>query len=169
MHFCRVFRWLSRLDFSTGRVAPGSFMPKVIAMRPFFIRWLVTTAAVWVAAPIAGLHYDHDRCLIAASLILGIINAFVRPLILLLSLPFIILTLGLGILVVNALLLMVVSGLVPCFHVDSFGHAFFGALMISIVSWILSAFIRSDNGRVQVRTISRDDGRIKQAKGRVIE
>src|SRR5689334_21306573 len=109
-------------------------------MRAFLIRWLVTTASVWVAAPIAGLHYDHTSCLVGAALILGIINAVIRPVILLLSLPFIILTLGVGILVVNALLLMVVSGLVPCFHVGSFWHAFFGALLISIVSWILSAF-----------------------------
>jgi putative membrane protein len=137
-------------------------------MRAFFIRWLVTTASVWVAAPLAGLHYDHTSSLVAAALILGIINAFVRPVILLLSLPFIILTLGLGILIVNALLLMVVAGLVPGFHVDSFGQAFFGALIISIVSWILSAFIRTDNGRMSVRVITREDG-IKQAKGRVIE
>lgn len=140
----------------------------MVGMRPFFIRWLVTTASVWVAAPIAGLHYDSGRCLIGAALVLGIINAFVRPVVLLLSLPFIILTLGLGILIVNALLLMVVSGLLPCFHVNSFGHAFFGAILISFVSWILSAFIRTEDGRMRVRVISRADG-MKQAKGRVIE
>lgn len=135
-------------------------------MRPFLIRWIVTTASVWVAASLGALHFDSDRCLLGAALLLGIVNAFVRPILLLLSLPFIILTLGIGILVVNALLLMAVSGLVPCFHVDSFGHAFFGALLISIVSWILSAFIRSENG--QVRVITSQDG-MKQAKGRVIE
>jgi len=137
-------------------------------MRPFLIRWLVTTASVWVAAPLAGLHYDSGRCLIGAALVLGIVNAFVRPLVLLLSLPFIILTLGVGILIVNALLLMVVSGLVPCFHVDSFGHAFLGAIFISLVSWILSAFIRSEDGRMRIRVIRRGEG-MKQAKGRVIE
>jgi len=139
-------------------------------MRPFLIRWLVTTAAVWVAAPIAGIHYDSGGSLIAAALILGIINAFVRPVILFLSLPFIILTLGVGILIVNALLLMFVANLVHGFHVDSFGQAFFGAILISIVSWILSAFIRTEQGRVRVRMISREeDGGIKRAKGRVIE
>jgi hypothetical protein len=64
---------------------------------------------------------------------------------------------------------MAVSGLVPCFHVDSFGHAFLGALIISLVSWVLSAFIRSENGRMSIRVISRDEGGIKRAKGRVIE
>lgn len=137
-------------------------------MKPFFIRWMVTTAAVYVAAPVAGLHYDSAAALLAAALILGIINAFVRPLVLLLSLPFIIATLGLGILIVNAVLLMLVGQLVPGFHVGSFGHAFIGALLISIVSWILSAFLRSDDGRMRLRVIRREDG-IKQARGRVIE
>ncbi len=137
-------------------------------MRPFLIRWLVTTASVWVAAPLGGFAFRQRACLLGAALILGIVNAFVRPLVLLLSLPFIILTLGVGILIVNALLLMAVSALVPCFHVDSFGHAFLGALIISFVSWILSAFIRSENGRMSIRVITREDG-MKQAKGRVIE
>jgi putative membrane protein len=137
-------------------------------MRAFFIRWMVTTVSVWVAASLGALNFSSDRCLLGAALVLGIINAVVRPIVLLLSLPFIILTLGIGILIVNALLLMAVSGLVPCFHVDSFGHAVLGALIISFVSWVLSAFIRSDNGRMSVRVITREDG-IKQAKGRVIE
>ncbi len=137
-------------------------------MRTFLVRWMVTTVSVWAAASLGVLQFGSDRCLLGAALVLGIINAFVRPIVLLLSLPFIIVTLGIGILIVNALLLMAVSGLVPCFHVDSFGHAFLGALIISFVSWILSAFIRSDNGRMSVRVITREDG-IKQAKGRVIE
>ena len=138
-------------------------------MRPFFIRWMVTTVAVWAAASLGVLHFGSDRCLLGAALVLGIINAIVRPVVLLLSLPFIILTLGVGILIVNALLLMAVSGLLPCFRVGSFGHAFLGAFIISLVSWILSAFIRSENGRMSIRVISREEGGIKQAKGRVIE
>jgi hypothetical protein len=63
---------------------------------------------------------------------------------------------------------MAVSGMLPCFHVDSFGDAFLGAVIISFVSWMLSAFIRSENGRMSIRVISREDG-MKQAKGRVIE
>ena len=138
-------------------------------MRPFLLRWLVTTVSVWVAAGLGVLHFGSDRCLIGAALVLGIVNAIVRPIVLLLSLPFIILTLGVGILIVNALLLMAVSGMLPCFHVDSFGDAFLGAIIISLVSWVLSVFIRSENGRMRVRVISRDEGGMKQAKGRVIE
>jgi putative membrane protein len=144
------------------------FSLKVMPMRAFFIRWMVTTVAVWIAASMGFLHFASDRCLLGAALVLGIVNAIVRPIVLLLSLPFIILTLGIGILIVNALLLMAVSGLLPCFHVDSFGQAFFGAIIISLVSWVLSAFIRSENGRMSVRVITREDG-MKQAKGRVIE
>ncbi|MGA3169735.1 MAG: phage holin family protein [Chthoniobacteraceae bacterium] len=137
-------------------------------MRPFILRWFVTTLSVWVADLLGVLHFDSTRCLLGAALVLGIINAIVRPVVLLLSLPFIIITMGLGILIVNALLLMAVSGLVPCFHVDSFGRAFLGAIIISFTSWVLSAFIRSEDGRMRVRVISREEG-IKQAKGRVIE
>jgi putative membrane protein len=137
-------------------------------MNPFLVRWIVTTVSVWVAARLGVLHFGSTECLIGTALVLGIINAVVRPIVMLLSLPFIILTLGVGILILNALLLMAVSGLVPCFRVDSFGAAFLGAIIISFVSWLLSAFIRSDNGRMRVRVISRDENGIKQAKGRVI-
>jgi len=134
----------------------------------FLLRWLVTTISVWVAALLGVLHFDSGACLIGTALVLGIVNAVVRPIVLLLSLPFIILTLGVGILIVNALLLMAVSGLVPGFHVDSFGQAFLGAIIVSLVSWVLSAFIRSEDGRMRIRVISREEG-IKQARGRVIE
>ncbi len=140
----------------------------MMRMNSFLVRWIVTTISVWVAARMGVLHFGSDRCLIGAALVLGIVNAVIRPIILLLSLPFILLTLGIGILVVNALLLMAVSGLLPCFHVDSFGNAFAGALIISVVSWILSAFIRSENGRMSVQPISRDENGMKQVKGRVI-
>jgi putative membrane protein len=127
---------------------------------------MVTTASVWVASALGALHFDSGRCLFGAALLLGIVNAVVRPVVLLLSIPFIVLTLGVGILVVNALLLLAVSAVVPCFHVASFGHAFLGAIIISITSWMLSAFIRSEDGRVRI--VRTGDG-MKQAKGRVIE
>ena len=157
-----------RGDLRRPSFALPGFLLKMQGMRPFLIRWIVTTASVWVAASLGALHFDSGRCLLGAALVLGIVNAIVRPIFLLLSLPFIILTLGVGILIVNAILLMIVSGLVPCFHVDSFGHAFWGAIIISLVSWILSAFIRSENGRMSIRVIRAEDG-MKQAKGRVIE
>jgi putative membrane protein len=90
--------------------------------------------------------------LLGASLLLGIINAFVRPILLLLSLPFIIVTMGLFIFVVNALLLELVSKIIPSFYVAGFWSAFFGAIIISLVSWILSSFFRTSDGKIHAIT-----------------
>jgi putative membrane protein len=136
-------------------------------MTAFVIRWLVTTIAVLVAAHLVpGIGYEGWGALLGASLLLGIINAFVRPILLLLSLPFIIVTMGLFIFVINALLLLLVSKIVPAFHVAGFWSAFFGAIIISLVSWILSSFFRGSDGKIHVIT---HHTAVKQANARVIE
>ena len=136
-------------------------------MKHFVFRWAVTTFAVFVAAPIVGLSYNGSlACLLGASLLLGIVNAFVRPVLLILSAPLILLTLGFFIFVVNALMLLGVGEIVPCFHVPGFWNAFFGALIISFVSWLLSAFFRGSDGRVHILT---HHAQIKTVSGRVIE
>ena len=90
-------------------------------MKQFVLRWAATTVAVMVASSlIRGIHYDTVASLIGASLLLGILNAFVRPILLILSAPVILLTLGLFILVLNGLLLLLVPSVVAGFHVDSF-------------------------------------------------
>jgi putative membrane protein len=135
-------------------------------MRHFLFRWIVTTIAVIVAsALLSGIRYDSPSSLILAALLLGILNAFVRPVLLILSAPLILLTLGLFILVVNALMLLLVPGIVRGFHVDGFGSAFWGAIIIGLVSWILSAFFRGTDGRVHVLT---HHTQIKRVRGRVI-
>src|SRR4029077_11453058 len=122
-------------------------------MRHFVFRWIATTIAVFVAAPIVGINYgDRLGCLLGASLLLGIINAFIRPVLLLLSLPLILVTLGLFILIINALMLKFVSELIPCFEVPAFCPGFFCAISISIVSWLLISFFRGSGGRVHVLT-----------------
>jgi len=136
-------------------------------MRHFVFRWIVTTVAVMVASSlIHGIRYDSAASLIGAALLLGILNAFVRPFLLILSAPLILLTLGFFILIVNGLMLLLVPHVVIGFHVDSFWSAFWGAIIISIVSWILSAFFRGSDGRVRVLT---HHSQIKQVRGRVIE
>ncbi len=136
-------------------------------MRHFVFRWLFTTLAVMVASSIiSGIRYDGAASLIAAALLLGILNAFLRPVLLILSAPLILLTLGFFILVVNALMLLIVPGIVNGFHVEGFWSAFWGAIVISIVSWILSAFFRGSDGRVHVLT---HHTQIKRVQGRVIE
>jgi len=118
------------------------------------------------SATIAGIRYDGIGSLLGAALLLGILNAFVRPVLLILSAPLILLSLGLFILVVNALMLLWVPTFVPGFHVDRFGSAFWGAIMISVISWLLSAFFRGSDGRVHVLT---HHTQIKQLQGRVID
>jgi putative membrane protein len=135
-------------------------------MRHFVFRWAVTTVAVMVAASIVtGIRYDSAASLIGAALLLGILNAFVRPILLLLMAPLIILTLGIFIFVVNGLLLLLVNDLVHGFHVDNFRSAFWGAILISIVSWILSAFFRGSDGRVHPLT---HHTRMRHVEGRVV-
>ena len=135
-------------------------------MRHFVFGWAITTVAVMVAASIIeGIRYDSVGALIGAALLLGILNAFLRPILLLLMAPLIILTLGLFIFVVNGLMLLLVNDLVHGFHVDGFGSAFWGAILISLVSWILSAFFRGSDGRVHVLT---HHTQMRRVQGRVV-
>lgn len=139
----------------------------MISMKQFVIRWAVTTIAVMVASSfIRGIHYDTIASLIGASLLLGILNAFVRPFLLILSAPIILITLGLFIFVLNGLLLLLVPSVVVGFHVDSFWSAFWGAIVISFVSWLLSAFFRGRDGRVHVLALHSETRRVR---GRVLE
>jgi putative membrane protein len=136
-------------------------------MRHFVLRWAIMTVAVMVASSlIHGIRYDTVAALIGAALLLGILNAFVRPVLLLLSVPLILLTLGFFILILNGLMLYLVPSIVIGFHVDSFGSAFWGAIVISLVSWLLSAFFRGSDGRVHVLT---HHTQIRRVRGRVIE
>jgi len=148
-------------------LAESRIPDKFVFMRHFVFRWGITTVAVMVASSlIHGIRYDNAAALIGAALLLGILNAFVRPVLLILSAPIILLTLGFFILVVNGIMLLLVPSIVIGFHVDSFWSAFWGAIVISIVSWILSAFFRGSDGRVHVLT---HHTQIRRVRGRVIE
>lgn len=123
-------------------------------LKEFLQRWLVTTTGVLVAAHLVdGIHYERDRwpALLVATLVLGLLNAFLRPLLLLLSLPLLLLTLGLFTLVINAALLYGVGQIIQGFHVDSFKAAFWGALVISVVSVLLNTLTGTGSARVTVR------------------
>jgi putative membrane protein len=111
-------------------------------VRSFFQRWLVTTAGVLVASQIVpGISAQSFGGLLVASLLLGIFNAFLRPIMLILSLPLLIVTLGLFTFVVNALLLLMVGNLVKAFYVAGFWSAFWGGVVISIVSFVANGLI----------------------------
>ena len=112
---------------------------------------------------------DSVIALLMMSLVLGIINALIRPVLLLLSLPFIFVTLGLFILVINALLIQLAGRIVSGFHVGSFWSSFFGAIIISVVNWGLSGFFKDGNGQYQVLTRRDQLKGMKQVEGREIE
>jgi len=121
-------------------------------MKSFLKRSLITGVAVILAANIVpGITYTPEG-LILATLLLGILNAIVRPIMVLLSLPLLIFTLGLFILVINAVLLYWVGHLLqPNFMVDSFVAAFWGSLVISLVSLVLNSLTKSGDSRIQFR------------------
>ncbi len=118
----------------------------------FLGNWAINSLAVWVTAIILHnhIHAQSPAYLFLAALLLGILNAFVRPILMFLALPLLIVTLGLFTWVINALLLYLVGQLMtPYFEVDSFRYAFFGAAIISVVSIALN--VLTGNARVTVR------------------
>lgn len=104
----------------------------------FILHWLIVGVALWVTTQVVGgVHVSSMQVLVLAALVLGLINALVRPVITILTLPLTIITLGLFYLVVNGLAFGLAAALVPGFSVDGFGSAVLGALVVSIVSWVI--------------------------------
>ena len=124
------------------------------------IRWLVLTAAIMVASYlIRGIEVNGFFSALFAAAILGVLNVFFRPILLILTLPINILTLGFFTFIINAVLLKMASGVISGFVVHGFWSAVFGGLIISVVSWLLNSFI-NDQGRVGYTDLrKRDDGR----------
>lgn len=117
-------------------------------MKWFLQRWAVTAIGVLLASKIVdGISADDYVTLAIASLLLGIFNAFLRPVMLILSLPLLIFTLGLFTLVINAALLGLVAWMLKSFHIAGFWDAFWGGVIISLVSFFANGFI----GRAEKR------------------
>jgi putative membrane protein len=117
-------------------------------MPGILIRWLTTTAAILATAYVLdGIRVSGFFSAIFAAATLGILNAFFRPIALLLTLPINILSLGLFTFIINALMLKMASGLIPGFDVYGFWTAIFGSFLISVISWLLNSFI-SEQGTV---------------------
>ena len=118
----------------------------------FVLRIAVNALAIMLAASILpGIQVDGLLPALAAGLLLGLVNAFVRPVLLILTLPITLVTLGLFLLVLNGFCFWLVAALIKGFHVSGFGSACLGALVVSIVSWIVTALV-SDSGKVKVIT-----------------
>lgn len=107
------------------------------------IRFLFGVAGLWLAAQVVpGIAYDSISSLLAAAFLLGIINAVLRPILVILTLPITILTLGLFLLVINAMTLGLTAVFLRGFHVHGFWAAFWGALIVSVAGWIGSSIAR---------------------------
>ena len=108
----------------------------------FLLRLFVMMASMGLVSLMApGITFDGLMALFLAALVVGLANAVLRPLLIFFTLPLVLLTLGLFILVINALLLMLAAWAVPGFHLSGFGTAFFASLLISIVSFFLNRMV----------------------------
>lgn len=112
------------------------------------LRWLVLALGVMLATKLVpGIRCDDGMTLLTVVVLLSFFNAILRPLLVLFTLPFIIVTMGLGVLVINALLFLLVGRLVEGFVIAGFWSAVGGSLVVSVTNWLASAFIRSSAPR----------------------
>jgi putative membrane protein len=120
-------------------------------MARFFLHWIVTAVALAVAAHLVpGIVIGSGGVLLVAALVLGLVNAVIRPLLVLLTLPLTLLTLGLFYLVVNGAAFGIAAALVPGFAVASAGSAIAGALVVALVSWLLGWLMRTAHAPEQL-------------------
>jgi putative membrane protein len=122
-------------------------------MAGFFVRTLITAVGLWLAnAIVPGIEIEMPGTLILAALLMGLVNALVRPIAILLTLPVTVVTLGLFLLVINAAMFGLVAALLDNFHVSGFFSALFGWLIVSMTAIVASWFI-GPNGRYEVLII----------------
>jgi len=119
---------------------------------PFLVHWAITAASLWIASRLfKGLKFDSTSALVIAALLLGFANAIVKPLLVVLTLPLTLLTFGLFLLVINALVLMLVAALVRGFRISGFWTAFFASIFISLLSLIFGAIVSTQDPGQEIR------------------
>jgi putative membrane protein len=124
-------------------------------MPGFVVRMLITALGLWVASAIVpGMEIRGIGTLLGSAVLLGVVNAVVRPLIVLLTLPITILTLGVFLLVINAAMLGLVASLFVGFAIHGFWAAVFGSVIVSLVSWFASSCI-GPRGRFEIMIVRR--------------
>jgi len=123
------------------------------------LRWCVLAVGVTIATKVInGIHCDSRETLIVVVLLLSFFNAILRPLLMLVALPFIVMTLGLGVILINALLFSLVGNIVNGFYVDGFWSAIGGAIIVSLTNLVANALLRNDQGPRGPRTPGAGDG-----------
>lgn len=117
-------------------------------MKGLVVRWIILAGAIMAASHLLeGIETQGFLPALGAAAMLGVLNVFLRPLLIILTLPVNILSFGFFTLIINALLLKMVSGVIPGFEVHGFWPAFWGALIITLINWLLHSLI-NDRGRV---------------------
>lgn len=121
-------------------------------MRGFLARLFITAFGLWIADMLlGGVSFDGFGALWLAALLLGIVNAILRPVLIVLTLPLTLVTLGLFIFVVNGAMVLLVSRLMDSFHVEGLGSAIFASIVVGLTGWLANAFV-GDKGTVEVWT-----------------
>jgi putative membrane protein len=119
-------------------------------MAGFVLRVLIVGLGLWLASELVpGIEVEGAGTLLGAALLLGLVNAVIRPIIIVLTLPITILTLGLFLLVINAVMLALVAALFDAFEIAGFGSALLGSIVVSITGWLASWLI-GPRGRVEI-------------------
>jgi putative membrane protein len=114
-------------------------------LTPYLFHWGITALSLWVASHIfEGLKFDNTSSLIISALLLGFVNVIIKPLLIALTLPLTLLTFGLFLLVINALMILLVAWLVKGFKVSSFWTAFFASIFIALLSLVIGSFVVTD-------------------------
>jgi putative membrane protein len=125
-------------------------------MEGFLIRAVVSGIGLWLASQIVpGIEFHSTESLIAAALLLGIVNAFVRPVLIILTFPITLLTLGLFLIVINGLMIELVAYFLKGFIVTGLWPAILAAIVVSITSWVMSSWVGPPHGRIDVVTVRR--------------
>jgi len=126
-------------------------------MRGFLARLFITAFGLWVAdLLLPGVRFDGLTSLWMAALLLGIVNAIVRPVLIVLTLPFTLVTLGLFIFVINGAMVLLVARMMPSFHVEGLLAAVLASIIVGLTGWIANGFV-GNRGTVEVWKASRRD------------
>jgi putative membrane protein len=114
----------------------------VDTLREFLAHWGVTALALWLTSFIFhGISFSSKKSLLISALLLGFVNAVVRPVVVILTIPLTLITFGLFLLVINAVMMMLVSSLVPGFRISGFWTAFFASIVVTLISIFVSMLI----------------------------
>ena len=119
---------------------------------PFLVHWTITALSLWVASHIfKGISFASTGALVVSALLLGFANAIVKPLLIVLTLPLTLLTFGLFLLVINALVILLVAALVRGFRVSGFWTAVFASLFVSVFSIVIGSFVGGSDLAQQIQ------------------